>query len=165
MQSQLALSCGGKGNRALLRTSLEQLTWTVTAVSGTVKVHLLLDGQPAVDFRGLRLPSAVLVRGPAVDVLAPVWLIDPQQGAPVGHVITVRVAGSVYEGMVRVRVRAASGAVVKDQPVQLSAAAPDRGEAQLTLTLPTGTYTVEAYIRSAEDGSEQYLDGHRISVP
>ena len=150
---------------ATVRLSREQLIWTVTAASGTTKVALLVDGHPVSTFRGLPATGGVLVRGPAVDVLAPVWLIDPQQGAPVGHAIKVRVAGSVFEGVVRVRVRTGSGAVVQDQPVRLNAAAPNRGEATVTVNLASGTYTVEAYVRSAQDGSEQFLDGHRISVP
>jgi hypothetical protein len=130
---------------------VQQLVWTVTATSGVPKVRL--SGS-----------AGVLVRGPAVDVLAPVWLIDPQQDAPVGHTVKVRVAGSVLEGVVRVRVRTSAGAVVRDQPVQLSSAAPDRGEATLTVNLATGTYVVEAYVRG-QDGTERFLDGHRISVP
>jgi hypothetical protein len=129
----------------------EELIWTVTASTGVPRVQLVLDGQRS---------GAPLVRGPATDVLAPVWLIDPQEGAPVGHVITVRLAGSVPSGTVWLRVRTLTGAVVVDQSVQLSAAAPDRGEGSATVTLASGTYVVEAYT-----GAQQYLDSHRISVP
>jgi sporulation and spore germination protein/immunoglobulin-like protein involved in spore germination len=134
----------------------EQLVWTVTASTGVPKVRLLVDGQGT---------GVDLTRGRAADVLAPVWLIDPQQGAPVGHAVKVHLAGSVFEGVVRLRVRTLAGVVISDQQVQLSSAAPDRGEASLTINLSTGTYLVEAYVRSARDGSEQFLDGHRISVP
>jgi hypothetical protein len=133
----------------------QQLVWTVTATTGVPKVRLLLDGHDT---------GGPYLRGSAVDVLAPVWLIDPQQDAPIGHTVTVRVAGSVTDGLVRVRVRTADGALVRDDPVRLSAAAPDRGEATETLTLPTGRYVVEAYVR-APDGTEQFLDAHRIAVP
>ncbi len=129
----------------------EELVWTVTASTGVPKVQLVLDGRRAGD---------PLVRGPATDVLAPVWLIDPQEGAPVGHVITVRLAGSVPGGTVWLRVRTLTGAVVVDESIRLSAAAPDRGEGTATVTLASGTYVVEAYT-----GADQYLDSHRISVP
>jgi hypothetical protein len=155
----------GGAATATVRMSLEQLIWTATAASGTTKVRLLSDGQPVTTFRGISGLGPVQSRGPAVDVLAPVWLIDPQQGAPVGHTIKVKLAGSVPEGVVRLRVRTAAGALVRDQPVQLSAGAPQRGEAQLTVTLPTGAYTFEAYVVSTRDGTEQYLDGHQVTVP
>lgn len=38
------------------------------------------------------------------------------------------------------------------------------GQATVTLTLPTGHYTVEAYSLSAKDGSEQNPDGHEITA-
>jgi hypothetical protein len=156
---------GAHGTDAVTaRISLEQLIWTVTAASGTTKVRLLIDGLPVSAFRGVSMNSNLLTRGKAVDTLAPVWLIDPQQDAPIGHTIKVRLAGSVPGGTVRLRVRTAAGAVTQDQPVKLGAAAPDRGEAQLTITLSTGTYTVEAYLPGT-DGSDQFLDGHQVNVP
>ena len=54
--------------------------------------------------------------------------------------------------------------MVRDDPVQLSPAAPARGEATETVTLSTGTYVVEAYMRGP-DGGEQYPDAHQIAVP
>jgi hypothetical protein len=131
------------------RMSLEQLVWTVTAITGVPNVRLLVDGQGT---------GAALQRGLADEVLAPVWLIDPQQDAPVGHAITVKVAGHVVDGVVHVRVRTAAGVVVSDQPVRLSGAPTDRGEATLPLNLPSGTYVVEAY-------AGQDVDGHQVVVP
>jgi hypothetical protein len=158
-------SDAGGADPATVRMSLEQLVWTATAASGTLRARLLVDGSGVTTFRGMPGAGGVLSRGPAVDVLAPVWVIDPQQGAQVGHAVKVRLAGSVFEGVVRLRVRTRTGAVVNDQSVRLSAGAPDRGEATLTVTLSSGGYTVEAYVVSARDGSEQYLDGHQITVP
>lgn len=155
----------GGADPATVRMSLEQLVWTATAASGTMRARLLVDGQGVTTFRGVPGGGGVLGRGAAVDVLAPVWVIDPQQGAPVGHVVKVRLAGSVFEGRVQLRVRTAAGAVVKEQPVQLSAGAPDRGEGTATVTLSSGAYTVEAYVVSPRDGGEQFLDGHQITVP
>jgi hypothetical protein len=132
----------------------QQLVWTVTAQDkGITGVRLILGGQP----------TGVLTRDPAADVLAPVWLYEPQQGARVGRTFTVQLAGIVFEGAIRLRVRSA-GAVVSDQPVQLSAGAPAQGSATTALTLKPGRYTVEAYFVSVKDGSEQGLDDHEITV-
>jgi hypothetical protein len=141
-------------------TALQQLVWTITAVAadrGTQlsAVRVTVSGTP---FGGDR------VRAAAADVLAPVWLISPQQGAAVTGSFDVHLAGIVFEATVRLRVRDAGGAIVDDQSVVLSAGAPAQGEAHVTLTLPPGQYTIEAFYVSARDGSEQGLDGHVITV-
>ena len=53
---------------------------------------------------------------------------------------------------------------LRDDPVLLDAGAPAQGEARVTVTLPPGRYTVEAYYVSEQDGSERGLDGHDITV-
>jgi hypothetical protein len=160
----LAGAGAGPADPVTARQGVQQLIWTATAANtGTTGVRLLLDGRPATTLWGVPA-SGVLHRGAAVDVLAPVWLIDPQQGAEVGRAFEVRVAGIVFEGTVQVRVRDASGAVVRQRTVQLDRGAPAQGEARLNLTLPSGRYTVEAYFVSQRDGSEQGLDGHAVTV-
>ncbi len=146
---------------ATTRMLREQLIWTATAASGTTKLRLLLDGRPVTTFWGM---PATGERGPRADVYAPVWLIDPQQRATLGHTFNVYLAGIVPEATVRLRVRNASGNVLSDQAVALSAGAPALGEARLSLSEVPGTYTVEAYVVSLRDGSEQYLDNHVVTV-
>ncbi len=147
------------------RLAVQQLVWTVTAVTSLGGVRLLDDGVPVTSLWGSQLPAdGVLHRGSALDLLAPVWLIDPQYGSEVGRTFTVRVAGIVVEGSVRVRVRDAAGAVVAQQVVQLDRSAPAQGEAKLSLTLAPGRYTVEAYHLSTQDGTEQGLDNHTINI-
>jgi hypothetical protein len=141
----------------------EQLIWTATAASGTMRLRLLLDGAPASTLWGMAA-TGVLERGPRADVYAPVWLIDPEQGVTVGRTFSVYLAGIVPEATVRLRVRNASGNVLSDQTVQLSAGAPALGEARLQLSEVPGVYTVEAYLSSLRDGSEQYLDNHVVTV-
>jgi hypothetical protein len=76
----------------------------------------------------------------------------------------VTLDGSVFEAAARLRVRDASGRVVSDNPVLLSIGAPQRGQANVTLTLAPGRYTIEAYSLSERDGAEINLDGHDITV-
>ncbi|HYN95901.1 MAG TPA: Gmad2 immunoglobulin-like domain-containing protein, partial [Pilimelia sp.] len=102
-------------------------------------------------------------RGPAVDELAPVWLMEPQHGATAGRDVEVHIAGSAFEATVQLRVRRADR-VVAERVVTLSAGAPARGEARLRLTLDPGTYVVEAYEISAADGGEQHHDDHTVTV-
>ena len=139
--------------------AIQQLVWTVTAVAadrgaGVAAVRILRNGVAGPD----------QVRGPAVDTLAPVWLISPQQGDIVPPEFDVHVSGSVFEATVRVRVRDQAGTLVYDESVLLNAGAPARGEAHVPLTLPPGQYTVEVYFLSERDGSEVGADGHVITV-
>jgi hypothetical protein len=150
-------------DKATERMLREQLIWTATAASGTTQLRLLLGGQPVSTLWGMAA-TGVIERGPRADVYAPVWLIDPQQGVTVGHTFSVYLAGIVPEATVRLRVRNASGNVLSDQSVDLSAGAPALGEARLQLSEVPGVYTVEAYVASLRDGSEQYLDNHVITV-
>jgi sporulation and spore germination protein/immunoglobulin-like protein involved in spore germination len=138
--------------------AVRQLVWTVTAVSQLPGVRVVVDGGPLAGFGGR------LVRGPALDELADLWLIEPQEGSVVGPTPTVHVDGAVFEATVQLRVRAGDR-VVQESVATLSEGAPRRGEARVKLApLAPGDYTVEAYVSSPEDGRELYLDGHDITV-
>jgi hypothetical protein len=144
--------------------TVQQLIWTATAASGLTGVRLLLDGQPVDTLWGTVAVAGVLRRMPAAQAQAPVWLIDPQYGGTVGKAFTVRLAGIVAGGTVGLRVRDVTHAVVVEQTVQLTKVAPEPGEGSVKITLPSGTYTVEAFYGSPTDGGEQGLDNHTITV-
>lgn len=154
------------------RMALEQLVWTATAASvppgrsaGLTGVRLRVDGRAVTELWGVPVPGQPLHRRAAVDVLAPIWVIDPQQGATEGHDFTVNLAGIVPEATMRLRIRTAGGAVVSDQSVHLSTGAPQVGAASVKITgLPAGSYTVEGYLVSERDGSERWADDHRFTV-
>jgi hypothetical protein len=157
---------------ATARIAVQQLVWTVTAANGsaasgtpaggTGKVRLLVDGQGRSSLWGVTGLDG-LTRAPRTEVQAPIWLIDPQQNAPIGHTFSVYVAGTVADGVVRVRVVRA-GVPVSDQAVPLNASAPQLGEAHLQLTLEAGTYTVVAYVPGPSGGADQDSDSHEITI-
>jgi hypothetical protein len=153
----------GQLDPASLRQAVQQVIWTATAASGGSKVRLLLDGHQVNSLWGTVPTSGVLGRGAPGDVLGLVWLIDPQERAQVGHTVQVRLYGSAFEATVQLRVRQGTRTVM-EQPVTLSAGAPAFGEATATLTLPPGSYVVEAYEVSAADGTPQHVDNHTITV-
>jgi hypothetical protein len=148
---------------ATARQAVQQLVWTVTAVAGVDGVRIQLDGAAVdrlwgeVDVRGVQR------RGPAVDALAPVWLVAPQHGVAVGRDVAVHVAGIVAEATVQLRVRRGAR-TVEERSLTLSAGRPAQGEARVTLRLPPGEYLLQAYTISAADGAERYIDDHRIEV-
>jgi hypothetical protein len=140
----------------------QQLVWTVTAVGADAGqpiegVVLRLGGTPVSG----GLP---LVRDPGFEVLAPLWIVSPQEGDTVATTFTVEMAGAVFEATARLRVRDAAGDVVLDEQVMLSEGAPGQGTASTSVALPSGDYTIEAYYVSMRDGSERGLDSHRITV-
>jgi len=103
-------------------------------------------------------------RGPALDELAPVWLVDPQEGAVSGPEIEVYVYAVAFEATVQIRVKQGERTVYEGF-VTLDKGPPQRGNARMTLpALASGEYTVEAYTISADDGSEQDLDAHTVTV-
>ena len=108
--------------------------------------------------------AACCAGGRPCSVQAPVCLISPQQGDEVAGTFQVHIDGAVPEATVQLRVRNSAGATVHQQFVTLSQGAPGRGEAFVDLTLPPGSYTLEAYFESLQDGSEQGLDDHAITV-
>jgi hypothetical protein len=132
----------------------QQLTWTVAAVlGGDPRVRLRHDGR---DVRTVR-------KAAALDTLGALWLIEPQHGATVARTFEVHAAGAVFEATARLTVRKGR-TVVTEETLTLSAGAPARGEARITLTLAPGTYVLELYALSAADGSVQHLDDHTVTV-
>lgn len=149
--------------------TVAQLVWTVTAVAADAGaplagVRLLVDGSATSELWGHVAVGGVLRRGSALQTLAPVWLISPQDGDTVGRSFRVHIDGAVFEATAQLRVRDAGGTTVHEQFVTLDAGGPARGEASLTLTLEPGRYTLEAFYYSAEDGSVQAVDDHDITV-
>jgi hypothetical protein len=143
-------------------TALQQLIWTVTAVAADRGVQLT---GVRIRHDGVDESAAPLTRAPALDTLAPVWLISPQQGDTVGPIFDVHIA-AVLDASVHLRVRDAGGTVVRDQPVTVRATAPttatSRGEGHVTLDLPPGSYTVEAFVVAG--ATPRAPDNHVITV-
>jgi hypothetical protein len=148
-----------------IRMAVEQLIWTASAASGTSGgVKLLLDGKAISSLWGVVNTTGVLRKAAVDSVLAPVWLISPQQGATVGRTFQVHISANAFESTVHVRVRKGS-TVVKDMYLTLGPGSLHSGEGKMSLTLAPGTYTVDVYVISAADGTSiQHLDGHVITV-
>ncbi|MEQ4302002.1 GerMN domain-containing protein [Plantactinospora sp. B6F1] len=145
------------------RLAVQQLVWTVTAVPGVSGLRLRLDGAPVDRLWGRVDTSGVLRRAPAMEVLAPVWLISPQHGDEVGGSFEVHVAGILAEATAQLRIQEGTR-TVREQVVTLSVAGPAQGEARVAVALPPGRYTLTAYAISLADGTEQFLDDHTVTV-
>jgi hypothetical protein len=117
--------------------AVQQLVWTVTAASG---------------LPGVRLGGAggVLRRAPAVDTLAPVWLINPQQGDVIrGGRLDVHVAG--FGSTARLEIEPGIGGAPFRQDLALEGGSPAQREAHVTVAIPPGTYRVTVTVDGAFD--------------
>ena len=143
--------------------AIQQLVWTATAASGQPGVRLLMDGRPVDELWGHVDVRGVLRRAPAQDVLAHVWLIDPQHGASVGRTFTVHVSGYVHEATINIRVRKGNQTV---RTTFVTVAGTGLfGEARTRLTLPAGRYTIEAFAPNNASGlGDLFLDDHEVTV-
>jgi hypothetical protein len=146
--------------------ALQELVWTVTAADSSVTgVRLEFDGKAVPRLWGVTDTSSVIQRGPAIDLLAPVWLISPQNGAQVGPTFEVHIAGAVFEATVTLRVRDASDKIVREQVLTLNTGAPSRGEIKTQVKdLSKGQYTLQAFYFSARDGAIEAMDDKVITV-
>jgi hypothetical protein len=149
---------------ATARMAVQQLIWTATAASGTSALRVSVDGQRLTSLWGVSGLDGRLERAPRADVQAPIWLIDPQQNASVGRTFDAYVAGMAANGAARLRVVRTNGPVISDQPVPLSASAPQLGEAHMALTLAPGSYVVTAYLPGPSGGADLDFDSHEITV-
>lgn len=142
----------------------QQLVYTVTAADRTVhSVRLVIGGEDTGSLFGHEVGTPPLARAREADVVAPVWIIDPYEGAAVGRTFTVHGTANVFEATVNYQVRRGS-TVVRDGAVQASAGTGTRGEWSVQLNLPAGRYTVEAFETSAENGQPLFVDSKTVTV-
>ncbi|MGH8866803.1 MAG: Gmad2 immunoglobulin-like domain-containing protein [Actinomycetes bacterium] len=135
----------------------QQLVWTATAADTSVRrVQFEVEGDPT---------GGPVARAAQAEVLAPVWVIDPAQGASVGRTFTVHGDASVFEANVSWQVLGRGGEVADEGFATTSQGAPGRGTWSTQATVDTpGTYVVRAFESSAEDGSARYVDTKQVVV-
>jgi Immunoglobulin-like domain of bacterial spore germination/Sporulation and spore germination len=138
--------------------AVQQVVWTVTAADPTVtKVRVLAPGLPAA------LTATAAGRGDQLDLLAPVWLLDPVDGGASGAPMTVSGTASVFEATVGVEVSRGS-VVLARVTATASVGAPGRGDWSAKVMVPPGDYVVSAFEVSEKDGSRVGVDTKRVTV-
>jgi hypothetical protein len=138
--------------------AVQQVVHTVTAADTKVeRVRVIAPGLPA------GLTAGPLGRARQLDVLAPVWLLTPADGARAARRVVLTGTASVFEATVTVEARQGTRVVAKTFATA-SAGAPERGGWTATVTLPPGDYLLAAFEVSARDGTELSTDTKRITV-
>ncbi|HVF06540.1 MAG TPA: Gmad2 immunoglobulin-like domain-containing protein [Frankiaceae bacterium] len=151
------------------RASLQQLVHTVTAAAPALRsVRVLFDGKTAPTLWGDVATTGPISRGAQVDTLAPIWVVEPAQGAKVSRTFTVKGTATVFEATVSWAVtRPGSTTKIVDGYVTATEGAPGRGSFTVTVKLPAGTtgdVVFTAWESSAEDGSVQHPDSKTYRV-
>ena len=126
-------------------------------------VRLVVGNRETATLFGHTVGTLPLSRGPEVDLISPVWIIDPYEGAAVGSTFTVYGTANVFEATVNYEVRRGS-TVVKEGAVQASSGGGTRGEWSVQLRLPAGRYVIRAFESSAENGRPIFVDSKTVTV-
>ena len=152
------------GGSAFAQATLQQLVHTVTAAVPSVRsVRLLIDGEPADAFWGAVDASEPMSRAPAAEILGPVWILEPTEGATLTRGDSVRGEASVFEATVNWEWVQGETVVAKGFSTAAEGA-PGRGPWSAPVEVPPGDYELRAFESSAKDGSVTFLDTKTVTV-
>lgn len=140
--------------------AVQQLVHTVTAADPSVsRVSIKVNGTvPPSGHLDLSTPQT---RSPALETLANVWILAPDQGVTVSSPVVVRVYGTGFEGNVPLKVFRGSTEVASTNVTTMMGGF---ATAQTTISLPAGTYELRAYNDSGKDGSLTLWDSKAFTV-
>lgn len=140
--------------------AVQQLVYTATAADPSVKrVALTVNG--GVPPSGHLDLSAPQTRAPALDTVANVWVLAPQQGATVSSPVVVRVHGTGFEGNVPLKVFRGGTEVASTAVTTMMGGF---ATAQTTIRLPAGSYELRAYNDNGRDATLQLWDTKAFTV-
>ncbi len=149
---QVSLSADPSGQADL---AVQQVVYTVTGADTAVTAVTVET--PAATY-----PNQV--RAPGVDVIAPVWLLSPTQGATVTSPVKLSGTAAVFEATVNWDILGADGTVVKQGYATATVGAPDRGDWSASVVLTAGSYEARAFMLSPQDGRMQWIDSKTFTV-
>ena len=148
------------------RLRLAQIVFTLTRFETIMAVDLIVDGEPVAMEDFLGNPIEGPVGRDAFEDVSPLILIEqPLPGETIGAGFTAAGTANTFEASLFLRLTAADGDVLLDEPVQATSGSGTRGTFEASLMVPDGTatgpVTLLGYEASARDGSEV----NRFEVP
>jgi hypothetical protein len=149
----LALGKLNVGSEAEQR-AIDQIVWTLGALEPSVEVvRFLVNGVTVESFAGHVDTSAEFGRVMDDEVLSPVQVVSPHEGAELGSSVTISGTACVFEANVTWGLFQ-GGALVAEGFATAEAACPERSGWNVKLSgLEPGNYLFKAQELSAEDGS------------
>lgn len=153
----------GAAGAAAESATLQQLVHTVTAAdNGVAGVQLLVEGKQVPTLWGHVDTTKPIRRGPAAEVLAPVWITTPDSGT-LARGGTFGGQATVFEATVSWELLQ-GGKVVERGFSTATTGAPGRGDWTAKADVPPGDYVLRAFESSAKDGSPQWVDDKPLRV-
>lgn len=157
---------------------IQSVVYTLTEFPTIAKVRFTVEGKSSgtasngraiEDFWGHEgLSGQPWDRDPQIEVLAPITLWTPLQGARSSGSLRLTGEASTFEANVGIILRDASGKVVKQTSTTAAISAPDRGTFDATITfMPPSTaqtWTLQVIEDSAQDGSVVFMEDREIKV-
>jgi spore germination protein GerM len=144
--------------------TLQQLVHTVTAAVPSVKaVRVLIDGERAETLWGHVDITEPVRRAPAAEILGPVWVLEPTEGATLARGDSFGGEASVFEATVNWEWVQGDTVVAKGFSTAAEGA-PGRGPWSATVDVPPGDYELRAFESSAKDGSPIFVDTKTVTV-
>lgn len=136
--------------------AVQQLLWTLLAAEPAVQsMRITVDGAAVESLAGHVDATQPFRRPPAYEVVAQVWLLEPQEGSThSGSSITLSGMACTFEANVAWTVRRGATVVKSGSTTADDGACPTWGPWSVVVRgLDPGTYTAEAAEYSAKDGS------------
>jgi germination protein M len=157
---------------------IQSVVYTLTEFSSIAAVRFTVEGKTSgaasngraiEDFWGhAGLDGQPWHRDPQIDVLAPITLWTPLDGARSAGTLRLTGEASTFEANVGLVLRGAAGAVVLQTSTTASIGAPDRGTFSKTLTFSVPatpqTWTLQVIEDSAKDGSVVFMEDRDVRV-
>jgi hypothetical protein len=155
------LSVGSEGE---LR-AIDQLVWTASETNPTIKgVKFTVDGKTVESFAGHVDTRGTFKRQLGYEVLNPVSIISPAQGAVLKNPIVVTGEACTFEANVAWELLKDGKSIDKGSTLAQTAC-PDRSSWKLDVAnLASGSYTIIAREHSAKDGSVTAIDSKDFKV-
>lgn len=146
--------------------AIAQLVWTATAANSSVtSISLTIDGKKVESLAGHVDSTRPFTRAPSYEVLAPVWITSPDEGAELGALgFTLRGLASTFEANVVWKVFQ-NGKLVRQGSTTALEAAPAREPWSVVIDgLAPGEYEFAVMEFSAKDGSLVAQDTKNVTL-
>ena len=146
--------------------AIDQLVWTLTGIDQSInQVLILVEGAPVESLAGHVDATGGFTRGDGLDVLSPLQIVSPHQGAEVTLPVTITGEACTFEANV-VWGLYKEGVLLEEGFTTAESACPDRSAWSVELgDLEPGTYTFSAQEFSAEDGALRAEDSKSFYIP
>lgn len=156
------LNVGAEGEQR----AIDQLLWSAALADPSIEaLRITVEGEPVETLAGHVDTTVAFVLGPDDEVLAPVAVLEPQEGSEIEGPVVVRGEACTFEANVAWELLDDTGERLDGGSTLASEACPVRSPWSVDLgALDPGTYTIRAAEYSAKDGALVVEDTKTFTV-